>query len=205
MEQNRQEENAADGYNDVHKLLNTIQLNTAKNDEIALKVTNINTELVSLLKRTDQIVKDTGTIFKSFENFTIIEYANRERNIKHLFTIVDENLSNQHLDRVKKYEKKSTFLKYVLTGSVFTLISSLFILGLSVYFAQNWYAENVRTKSEIREEIFREISADGQSIYNKNDVDNLVENDRLLKLWIIENPSKAESFIQFRQGYKSKK
>lgn len=205
MEQNRQEENAADGYNDVHKLLNTIQLNTAKNDEIALKVTNINTELVSLLKRTDQIVKDTGTIFKSFENFTIIEYANRERNIKHLFAIVDENLSNQHLERVKKYEKKSTFLKYVLTGSVFTLVSSIIILGLSVYFAQNWYAENVRTKSEIREEIFREISADGQSIYNKNDVDNLVENDKLLKLWIIENPSKAENFIQFRQGYKSKK
>lgn len=205
MEQNKQDENVADNYNDLHRLLTTIQSNTAKNDEIALKVTNINAELKSLTERTEGIVLDAGKIFESFKNFTIIEYNNREENVKNIFKIVDENLSKKHLERVKKYENKSTFLKYVLTGSVLTLVSSLFILGLSVYFAQNWYAENVRTKSEIREEIFKEISADGQKIYNENKINNLVENNKLLELWVKENPSKAENFIQFRNGYKSKR
>lgn len=82
-----------------------------------------------------------------------------------------------------------------------TLVISLLMLFVTVYFAQSWYSESTLAKSELREEIIKEISKNDQKIYNKYEVENSFKNDKILQLWIREFPKEAEDFVKFRRGY----
>jgi hypothetical protein len=84
------------------------------------------------------------------------------------------------------------------------LILAILVLIISINFATNWYKESIKAKSELRQDILKEIADEGKKIYDENEVKMLQENTKVMQLWIKNNPKKAEDFLRFRDGYEAR-
>ena len=73
-----------------------------------------------------------------------------------------------------------------------------------IFFTKQWYAESIKSKSEIRQEILDEIKNDGQSIYKDEDYLQLQNNTELMNKWIEKNPKDAKNFLRFKDGFESR-
>jgi lysozyme family protein len=89
------------------------------------------------------------------------------------------------------------------------MIAALFLSVLTtagnIFFTKQWYAESIKSKSEIRQEILNEIKKDGQSIYKDEDYLQLQNNTELMNKWIEKNPKDAKNFLRFKDGYEASK
>lgn len=188
-------------YFEVLLMLRTVNASIVKNTDVSYELQHSHEDLLNLVGRTESRIRDVGNIIENFKQHSIEENNIRDKYLIEFAESLEENLSNYHLTRAKKFEQKSSFLKYLLYGSVTTLVISLLILLVTVYFAQSWYSESTIARSELREEIIKEISKNDQKIYNKYEVENSFKNDKVLQLWIREFPKEAEDFVKFRRGY----
>lgn len=67
-----------------------------------------------------------------------------------------------------------------------------------------WYSESVRTKSEIRQEIFTELKNNGEGIHKVEEVKQLQHNTEIVNKWMQKNLKDAEKFLKFKDGYESR-
>ncbi|GIM50150.1 hypothetical protein [Capnocytophaga stomatis] len=110
-------------------------------------------------------------------------------------------LLNRNLSKVNM---KSSIFKYSILGGIGSLILSIILLWVSGYFAQKWYAESVKTKEEIRSQIFEEMRNQGKDFYEIKKVNRLEMNTKIINKWIEKNPKEGSRFLQFKEGYETK-
>ena len=67
---------------------------------------------------------------------------------------------------ISKVNGKSSIFKYSILGGIGCLILSIILLGVGGYFTQKWYAESIKTKEEIRNQIFKEMRSEGKEFYD---------------------------------------
>ena len=72
---------------------------------------------------------------------------------------IKTDLSENTLSRLEHFEKKSKSLKYLLIGSFSCLGIAIIVMYLSFYFSKQWYDTSIKTKEEIRSQIFEEMRA----------------------------------------------
>jgi lysozyme family protein len=96
-------------------------------------------------------------------------------------------------------------MKNIFYGMIAALFLSVLTTAGNIFFTKQWYAESIKSKSEIRQEILNEIKKDGQSIYKDEDYLQLQNNTELMNKWIEKNPKDAKNFLRFKDGYEASK
>ena len=79
---------------------------------------------------------------------------------------IKTDLSENTLSRLEHFEKKSKSLKYLLIGSFGFLGIAIIVMFLSFYLSKQWYSTSIKTKEEIRSQIFKEMRAEGKEFYD---------------------------------------
>lgn len=105
---------------------------------------------------------------------------------------------------ISKVNEKSSVFKYSILGGIGSLVLSIILLGTSGYFTQKWYAESIKTKEEIRSQIFEEMRNNGKDFYKIEQVNKLKINIEIINKWIEKNPGEGSRFLQFKERYEAK-
>ena len=95
-------------------------------------------------------------------------------------------------------------MKNIFYGMIAALFLSVLTTVGNIFFTKQWYAENIKSKSEIRQQILDEIKNDGQSIYKDEDYLQLQHNTELMNKWMEKNPKDAKNFLRFKDGFESR-
>lgn len=123
--------------------------------------------------------------------------------VKEIPTKIEIVLSQEIIDFYEDFYKKMKMKeKFNCSGlGIFTL--GIFTFILSITFATNWYKESIKAKSELRQDILKEIANEGKNIYDEKEIKILNENTQVMQLWIKNNPRKAEDFRRFKDGFEA--
>lgn len=73
-------------------------------------------------------------------------------------------------------------------AGIVILIFAVLMMIVSVNFANNFYRESIKSKSEIRDKIMKKIADKGQNIYDENEIKILNENTNVMKKWMEKYP-----------------
>ena len=114
------------------------------------------------------------------------------------------DLSENTLSRLEHFEKKSKSLKYLLLGSFSCLGIAIIVMFLSFYLSKQWYDTNIKSKEEIRSQIFKEMRAEGKEFYDIEVFNRLKMNTEIINKWIERNPKQGNNFLKFKEGYEAK-
>ena len=114
------------------------------------------------------------------------------------------DLSENTLSRLEHFEKKSKSLKYLLIGSFSCLGIAIIVMFLSFYLSKQWYSTSIKTKEEIRSQIFKEMRAEGKDFYDIEVFNRLKMNTEIINKWIERNPKQGNNFLKFKEGYEAK-
>ena len=114
------------------------------------------------------------------------------------------DLSENTLSRLEHFEKKSKSLKYLLIGSFSCLGIAIIVMFLSFYLSKQWYSTSIKTKEEIRSQIFKEMRTEGKEFYDIEVFNQLKMNTEIINKWIERNPKQGNNFLKFKEGYEAK-
>ena len=114
------------------------------------------------------------------------------------------DLSENTLSRLEHFEKKSKSLKYLLIGSFSCFGIAIIVMFLSFYLSKQWYSTSIKTKEEIRSQIFKEMRAEGKEFYDIEVFNRLKMNTEIINKWIERNPKQGNNFLKFKEGYEAK-
>ena len=117
---------------------------------------------------------------------------------------IKTDLSENTLSRLEHFEKKSKSLKYLLIGSFSCLGIAIIVMYLSFYFSKQWYDTSIKTKEEIRSQIFKEMRAEGKEFYDIEVFNRLKMNTEIINKWIEKNPKQGNNFLKFKEGYEAR-
>jgi hypothetical protein len=117
---------------------------------------------------------------------------------------IKTDLSENTLSRLEHFEKKSKSLKYLLIGSFSCLGIAIIVMCLSFYLSKQWYDTSIKTKEEIRSQIFKEMRAEGKEFYDIEVFNRLKMNTEIINKWIDRNPKQGNNFLKFKEGYEAK-
>lgn len=132
------------------------------------------------------------------------ENLKRQELLKSIPNNIIAELSPDGVKHLEKFHHRSHTVKYWFFGILAMLLVAFFILSATVYLGKNWYRESIRTKTEVREEILKEIKNENKAIYETEQVKQLEYNTRLMNKWMQKNPKDAEKFLKFKEGYESR-
>ena len=172
-------------------------------------------ELLHLVIESNKAVEISGkAIFHMYcdikEDMKKIHILAQEENLKRetLFKSIPDKIiaeiSPESVLQLEKFNRKTEIVKYLVFGSLAILLISFFVLTATVYLGKNWYRESIRTKTEVREEILKEIKNENKAIYETEQVKQLEHNTTLMNKWMKKNPKDAEKFLKFKEGYESR-
>ena len=162
-----------------------------------------------VLVRTTHILENTP---KTFEfKASKEELKARERFIQSIPKSIEAHIPEKLekdlilLNRnISKVNGKSSIFKYSILGGIGCLILSIILLGVGGYFTQKWYAESIKTKEEIRSQIFKEMKTEGKEFYDIEVFNRLKMNTEIINKWIERNPKQGNNFLKFKEGYEAK-
>lgn len=117
---------------------------------------------------------------------------------------IKTDLSENTLSRLEHFEKKSKSLKYLLLGSFSCLGIAIIVMFLSFYLSMQWYDTSIKTKEEIRSQIFKEMRAEGKEFYDIEVFNQLKINTDIVNKWIERNPKQGNNFLKFKEGYEAR-
>ena len=132
------------------------------------------------------------------------ENLKRQELLKSMPNNIIAELSPDGVKHLEKFHQKSDTVKYWFFGILAILLVAFFILSATVYLGKIWYRESIRTKTEVREEILKEIKNENKAIYETEQVKQLEHNTTLMNKWMQKNPKDAEKFLRFKDGYESR-
>ena len=172
-------------------------------------------ELLHLVIESNKAVEISGkAIFHMYcdikEDMKKIHILAQEENVKRetLFKSIPDKIiaeiSPESVLQLEKFNRKTEIVKYLVFGSLAILLISFFVLTATIYLGKNWYRESIRTKTEVREEILKEIKNENKAIYETEQIKQLEHNTTLMKKWMKKNPKDAEKFLKFKEGYESR-
>ena len=173
-------------------------------------------ELLHLVIESNKAVEISGkAIFHMYcdikEDMKKIHILAQEENLKRetLFKSIPDKIiaeiSPESVLQLEKFNRKTEIVKYLVFGSLAILLISFFVLIATIYLGKNWYRESIRTKTEVREEILKEIKNENKAIYETEQIKQLEHNTTLMKKWMKKNPKDAEKFLKFKEGYESRR
>ena len=176
---------------------------------------NSGIELLHLVIESNKAVEISGkAIFHMYcdikEDMKKIHILAQEENLKRetLFKSIPDKIiaeiSPESVLQLEKFNRKTEIVKYLVFGSLAILLISFFVLTATIYLGKNWYRESIRTKTEVREEILKEIKNENKAIYETEQIKQLEHNATLMKKWMKKNPKDAEKFLKFKEGYESR-
>lgn len=162
-------------------------------------------ELLHLVIESNKAVEISGkAIFHMYcdikEDVKKIHILAQEENLKRetLFKSIPDKIiaeiSPESVLQLEKFNRKTEIVKYLVFGSLAILLISFFVLTATIYLGKNWYRESIRTKTEVREEILKEIKNENKAIYETEQIKQLEHNTTLMKKWMKKNPKDAEKF-----------
>ena len=172
-------------------------------------------ELLHLVIESNKAVEISGkAIFHMYcdikEDMKKIHILAQEENLKRetLFKSIPDKIiaeiSPESVLQLEKFNRKTEIVKYLVFGSLAILLISFFVLTATIYLGKNWYRESIRTKTEVREEILKEIKNENKAIYETEQIKQLEHNTTLMNKWMKKNPKDAEKFLKFKEGYESR-
>ena len=196
-----QEHNQNNGLELLKKVIETNERNT----EQGIKTEFVYEDLLNIKGETESTMRGfNATILKLSES---LEKEGQERNefIERIPKTIEIIIpSEDYLNLNKVLEKNSKFMKNIFYGMIAALFLSVLTTVGNIFFTKQWYAESIKSKSEIRQEILDEIKNDGQSIYKDEDYLQLQHNTELMNKWMEKNPKDAKNFLRFKDGFESR-
>jgi hypothetical protein len=191
----------------LENVINSNERNIASNDknmESNVELKGDVEDLVTIIDEAQFNIKNSNEIYAEIKEFSKIEQLKREEFLRLIPTKFETFFSQETLGHLENFKKQLKItVKFIKTGIV-VLILAILVLIISINFATNWYKESIKAKSELRQDILREIADEGKKIYDENEVKMLQENTKVMQLWIKNNPKKAEDFLRFKDGYEAR-
>ncbi len=203
-QERNQERNQEHNQNNGLELLKKVIETNERNTEQGIKTEFVYEDLLNIKGETESTMRRfNATILKLSES---LEKEAQERNefIERIPKTIEITPSEDYLNLNKVLSKNSKFMKNIIYGMIAALFLSVIITAGNILFAKQWYAESIKSKSEIRQEILDEIKKDGQSIYKDEDYLQLQHNTEMMNKWMEKNPKDAEKFLRFKDGYESR-
>ncbi|WP_154656887.1 hypothetical protein [Epilithonimonas tenax] len=206
-----QKHNQESTSNGIELLENVIKSNensiasNNENIENSVKLRFDLEDLLSAFKHTQAGLKSVNQKYSDLMMSYKIEQAKRSEFLATIPTKVETTISQQTIDFYENFERKLKSKERLVWSGFGALSIGIFIFILSITFANNWYKESIKAKSELRQDILNQIDAEGKKIYEKKEISSLTDNIRIMNLWIKNNPEDAQNFMRFKQGYLSGK
>ena len=197
-------ENKEHNQNNGLELLKKVIETNERNTEQGIKTEFVYEDLLNIKGETESTMRRfNASILKLSES---LEKETQERNefIERIPKTIEIVPSEDYLNLNKVLSKNSKFMKNVFYGMIAALFLSVLTTAGNIFFTKQWYAESIKSKSEIRQEILDELKKDGQSIYKDEDYLQLQHNTELMNKWMNKNPKDAEKFLRFKDGYESR-
>ena len=198
-------ENQEHKQNNGLELLKKVIETNERNTEQGIKTEFVYEDLLNIKVETESTMRGfNATILKLSES---LEKEVQERNkfIERIPKTIEIVPSEDYLNLNKSFEKNSKVVKIIIYGMIAALFLSVLKTVGNIFFAKQWYAESIKSKSEIRKEILDKIKKDGQSIYKDEDYLQLQHNTELMNKWMEKNPKDAKNFLRFKDGYEASK
>ena len=182
------------------------------------KVIKSNEDNIEKLASTVSIYQDILNLIGEFENSAIslnhrinnfeTSFKDISKKIESTTKFIPKNiktdLSENTLSRLEHFEKKSKSLKYLLIGSFVSLGIAIIVMFLSFYLSKQWYSTSIKTKEEIRSQIFKEMRAEGKEFYDIEVFNRLEKDSEIINKWIEKNPKQGNNFLKFKEGYEAR-
>lgn len=141
----------------------------------------------------------SGIDGKLKESRELIDHSLKE--LKESVMDIRVGISPEDLKKLESYKDYFKHYKPVLYTSLFVMLSGWGLAIFGAYSGMKWYRESVRTKQEIRSEVFQEIESNNKIIVDKSKWDGYVEQSKVLRAWQKSNPDDSESLETYYRGY----
>lgn len=193
------ESNQDSGLELLKKVIETNERNT----EQAVNVVFLYEDLLNLIGETESSLRSL-----IFANQELLESQEKEQQKRQEFLeqipkTLEVKFSEDSLQQLNVFKRKSKGIKYLVFGSVGMLLLSAIMLFITSVLAKDWYSKSIKTKTELRAEIFNEIEREGKTIYKTTDLEKLKDNTLLMQKWMQKSPKDSESFLRFKEGYEA--
>lgn len=197
---NNKENNQDNGLELLNKVIETNE----RNIEQGIKTEFALEDLLNLFSETDSSLQGLNAMNLKLVEMLENEKQERETFLEKIPKTMEAELSEDLLNFLKDFQKEFKAGKYLFFGSIGILSLSIISILSIGKLAKNWYSESIRTKSEIRQEIFNEIEKEGKSIYKASDFEQLKHNTIIMNKWMQKNPKDSESFMRFKEGFEAR-
>lgn len=186
------------------ELLKRLIKSNEEHIEESAKLTSLYEDFLNLFGEYESTLR--GTTYSQEEVKRLVKEEKEER-IRFLEKLkaTKLDLSKQAIDRLDQFENKLKSLKNSFNGSIGILILSIVILVITSFSAKYWFAESVRTRMEVREELLREIDNEGKGIYEKTYINDLENNTKMMEEFVRKNPSEGSKLVHFKSGFDARK
>ena len=195
-------ENKESKSNGMELLENVIKSNTENIEE--------NIKLQFAIEDHTTLLNDLKTCLEdgqSINNETVVFFKLVQAKITQLIASIPAQtemvLSKETKDYLDGLGKDIRWKKKFIWSGIGVFVFAIFVLIASINFSTKWYKESIRAKSELRQDILKEIANEGKNIYDEKEIKILNENTQVMQLWIKNNPKKAEDFLRFKDGYEA--
>ena len=197
-------ENKESQSNGMELLENVIKSNT-ENIEQNIKLQFAIEDHTTLLNELQMNLEQGQSINNETVVFLKLEEDKRAEFLASIPTQIETVLSKQAKDYLDGFGKDIRWKKKFIWSGIGVFFFAVLVLVVSINFATNWYKESIKAKSELRQDILKEIADEGKKIYDENEIKILSENTQVMQLWIKNNPKKAEDFLRFKDGFEASK
>lgn len=186
------------------ELLKRLIKSNEEHIEESAKLTSLYEDFLNLFGEYESTLRGTTYSQEEVKRLVKEEKEERVRFLERLKT-TEVNLSKQAIGRLDQFENKLKSLKNNVNGSIGILILSIVILVITSFSAKYWFAESVRTRMEVREELLIEIHNEGKGIYERTYINDLENNTKMIEEFVRKNPSEGSKLVHFKLGFDARK
>jgi len=205
---NQNEESKSSGIELLENVIKSNERNIASIEESIrqnVKVQFDIEDLINLYGHTESTLQKVNTKYNEVLELYKIEQSKRTEFLANIPTKIETVLSKETIDFYENLQKRMKRKEKFVWGGLGIFILGILTLIISINFAKDWYTESIKAKSELRQDILNEIADEGKKIYDENEIKALIENTQVMQLWIKNNPTKAEDFLRFKDGFEARK
>ena len=205
--QKQNEETKSNGMELLENVIKSNERNIASNIESTESKAELRADIEDLVLAIGQIQIDfevVKEIHKETLSFYEQEQIKRVEFLANIPTKTETVLSQETIDFYGNLERKIKRNGKFIWGGFGTFILGIFTLIFSINSATTWYKESIKAKTELRQDILNEITAEGKRIIDEKEIKILKENTQIMQLWIKNNPKKAEDFLRFKEGFEAR-
>lgn len=204
--ENENQESKSNGMELLENVIKSNENNIASNLENRESNAELKSNIEDFLLAIGQLQLDFEVV-KEIHSETLgfyeLEQIKRAEFLSSIPTQIETVLAKETSEGLQNFGKDIKWKKKFIWSGIGVFVFAVLVFGASIAFATKWYKESIKAKSELRQDILKEIAGKGKKIYNENEIKILSENTQVMQLWIKNNPKRAEDFLRFRDGYEA--